>query len=90
MVQLSRLRNRKQPLRHTRAKSLVDDAKIKRHRHRRSFVRAGVIKFPVHHHGNRNDPSFAFRRELHQSQRSRPLVNRGFAAILAKRYLGLE
>lgn len=90
MVQLPWLRDRKQPLRHAGDKSFVDDAKIKRHRHRRSFVRASVIKFPVHHHGNRNNPSFAFRCQLNQSQRSRPFVHRGFAAILAQLPLSFD
>lgn len=82
VVQLPRLCNRKEALRHAGAKTFVDDAEVESHGNGRSFVGAGVIKFSVHHDGDGNDASFAFWRKLNQSEGSRPLVNRGFTAVL--------
>src|SRR6202158_1296038 len=52
VVQLSRLRDREDALRHAAAETFVNDAEVERHGNGQSFIRTRVVKFSVHHDGN--------------------------------------
>jgi hypothetical protein len=62
VVELSRLRDSEEALRHTAAKTFIDDAEVESHGNGRSFIRACIVKFSVHHDGNGNDAAFLARR----------------------------
>ena len=64
-------RHRKESLRDAGFYSLINRVGIKRKRHRRGFVSAGVIEFTIDHDHDRQQRDFATRRDLNQSQRAR-------------------
>ena len=83
MIQLSRLRDREDALRHSRAKGLIDRIEVERHRHRACLVGARVEKLAVQHDGDGNQASlFARRRKLDQPQCPRTFVDVALARIL--------
>ena len=82
-IQLSRLRDGKESLRHARAESFVHDSEIERHRNRSSFVGFGIVKLAIHHDGDRNEASLALIVNLHQTKRPR-----AFVGVLAFMMLG--
>lgn len=75
MIELSRLGDGEETLRNAGAKAFVDDPEVERHRNRISFIGLGIVKLAIHHDGNGNDAGFAGVGNLHQSERSRPLVS---------------
>ena len=74
VIQLSRLRDGKEALRHARAESLVHDAEIERHRNGSRLEGFGIVELATHHDGDRNEVSFAFIGNLDQSERAGALI----------------
>ena len=82
-IELSRLRDREDPLRNARSESFINDSEIERHGYRSRFVGFGIEKLAIHHDGNRNQPRLAFIVDLYECQRARALID-----VLAIEVLG--